>query len=369
MYSRNSGQHVVCGGGDEESDGDGDGSNGETELMTAATTLTLEPDISLSGINNSASPGVDRPPRLVCASRRMREEGVDDVKELTVQGYIGQTTTISLKFGNRKSKMQRMTTRAIQMRFDSLYSNDDPNNANTTTTTATNNQPRDESRHHKSSSTKKGKAPKEFEIENAFRCTPRNLDIAPNSEVILYVSFTPDRFGVYSGALKIKSKKKVRYRIHLFICFCYCCYILLHCAQSFVILLRGEALGAVADNPPPCPEYSNVHPPLQQPKESRETKKLERLPPPPNIGGHVSLMDPLVMRQKWLRGWLGRSTRRGSSFHLLSFSLLDIRIYMVSFPFRFKLSIGRVEQENVFSREVKYQCHASHDCADVSYQY
>ena len=52
-----------------------------------------------------------------------------------------------------------------------------------------------------------------------------------------------------------------------------------------------------------------------------------------------------------------------------SFSLLDIRIYMVSFPFRFKLSIGRVEQENVFSREVKYQCHASHDCADVSYQY
>ena len=147
---------------------------------TCASTLTLEADDS-----EDAGTGTGNPPRLVVAGRRKKEESMDDVKELTIQGHIGLSTTISLKFGNRKSKPQRLSTRAIQMRFDAYDGM----------------KPAAGGEHEKTL---------ESEIMNSFQCHPRKLTVMPGEIAVMNVSFSPDKLGVFSGALKIKSNKKVR---------------------------------------------------------------------------------------------------------------------------------------------------------------
>ena len=173
----------------------------DTDAVTAATTLTLEPDESMGSIGSSRGGAVtgekvEKPPRLVCAARRKSTDGVEDVKELTVQGYLGQSTTISLKFGNRKSRPQTLTTRAIQMRFDAFATSDTDGGG-----------VRD--RIVRNNGNRSALSAKELEIENSFRCHPRRLEIAPDAEAELFITFSPDLMGVYSGALKIKSSKKV----------------------------------------------------------------------------------------------------------------------------------------------------------------
>jgi len=108
--------------------------------------------------------------------------------------------------------------------------------------------------------------------------------------------------------------------------------------QSFMILLRGEAL-----NPPPSLPPPSVAPTTdaatsntfgRDNQDTRTAKRRERevlgktsvaqLKPSKEFGGDgpqqamekphpaATTVDPLVMRQKWLRSWLGRTVKKGA---------------------------------------------------------
>ena len=81
------------------------------------------------------------------------------------KGVIGLTTTLSLKFENKKNKPQVLSTRAIQLRFDTYKNNSNNNNM------------KDQQ--------------EDIEIFNTFVCSPAQLTVNPNELAILYVSFTP----------------------------------------------------------------------------------------------------------------------------------------------------------------------------------
>eukprot|EP01041_Mallomonas_annulata_P000720 gene720-1390_t len=271
-----------------------------SDTVTVATTLTLEPDDdSVTSETFRDRDFVARPPRLVAAGRRHKAEAQDDVKELTVQGQIGLSTTISLKFGNRKSKPQHLTTRAIQMRFDA-YDGFKPD-------------ARGQTEDYQA----------ESEITNAFQCTPNKLTVEPGEVAVLNISFTPDRLGVYSGALKIKSTRKASSSTS-------------NSSVSFVILLRGEALPessssdmfveeSPAKNPTadvPYPTYTDKDPVYKNKSKgsSSSTKKLT-VSPEVELNARTgqfhsdSDLDPLVLRQKWMRGWLARTGKKGSALN------------------------------------------------------
>ena len=81
------------------------------------------------------------------------------------------TTSISLKFGNKKNKPQILTTRAIQLRFDTYKDNN--NNTNIK------------------------ELVDDVEILNTFVCSPAQLTIQSNEVSILYISFTPGIIYIY----------------------------------------------------------------------------------------------------------------------------------------------------------------------------
>ena len=84
---------------------------------------------------------------------------------ISYKGVIGLTTTLSLKFGNKKNKPQILSTRAIQLRFDTYKNNSNSNNM------------KDQQ--------------EDMEIFNTFVCSPAQLTVNPNELAILYISFTP----------------------------------------------------------------------------------------------------------------------------------------------------------------------------------
>lgn len=159
--------------------------------MTCVTTLTLD------SFDVTEANSFDRPtckanvegksgPRLNLASKKVRKDDFDDMKEVTMFTVPGEFTTIMLEFGNKKKTRQTIFSKATCMRFDPRANSDTVDD----------------------------------NINDVFQVSPHTLEIPFNSQKALYLTFAPNsqKEGIYTGVLKIKN-----------------------CKKSFVLLLRGEA--------------------------------------------------------------------------------------------------------------------------------
>jgi hypothetical protein len=174
-----------------------------SNITLAETTVTLDHSYLLdeTGLITPSDRTQKSPiPRMAIRSLVRGEDSVPDVKEIAFVSVPGKGATVRLSFANKQNKPLKLKAQSIQIRFESIHKFYYPHAVVTTDDVA-----RVEELQH-AAEAKVGNF-------NSFEVSPNILQIQPNCNGQLFITFSPlpELVGNYSGALKIKYFKKVSY--------------------------------------------------------------------------------------------------------------------------------------------------------------
>ena len=180
-----------------------------SNITLAETTVTLDHSYLLdeTGLITPSDRAQRSPiPRMAIRSLARGEDSIPDVKEIAFVSVPGKGATVRLSFANKQNKPLKLKAQSIQIRFESIHQFFYPHPVVTANDVA-----RVEDLQH-AAEAKVGNF-------NSFEVSPNILQIQPNCNGQLFITFSPlpELVGNYSGALKIKYFKKVTLTLTLVI--------------------------------------------------------------------------------------------------------------------------------------------------------